>query len=66
MCMDNTESLFKRSLTKRIKGFSDRTDLCGTQVLIDSAEEQWPTTDAAIEHSERKSKMKVQIDGEKL
>ena len=40
----------------------DRTEPCGTPLLIGLGEEQWPSTTAAIERSERKLEMKQQSE----
>ena len=43
-----------RSLMKSIARVGDRTEPWGTLLLIDLGEEQWLSTTAAIERSERK------------
>ena len=48
---------------KRRKRVGDRTEPCGTPLLIDLEEEQWPSTTAAIERPERKLEMKAQMEG---
>ena len=45
------------------KRVGDRTEPCGTPLLIGSGEEQWPSTTAAIEWSERKLEMKELREG---
>ena len=45
------------------KRVGDRTEPCGTPLLIDTGEEQWPSTTAAIERPDRKLEMKVQREG---
>ena len=45
------------------KRVGDRTEPCGTSLLVGLGEEQWPSTTAAIEHSERKLEMKEQREG---
>ena len=48
------EVWFRRSLMNNRKRVGDRTDPWGAPQLIDLGEEQWPSTTAAIEQSERK------------
>ena len=45
------------------KRVGDRTEPCGTPLLISLEKEQWPSTTAAIERSERKLKMKEMRKG---
>src|ERR1700755_183219 len=44
---------------KSRKSVRDRTDPCGTPLLIDLKDERWPSTTAAIERPERKSERKI-------
>ena len=45
------------------KRVGDKTEPCGIPLLIGLEEEQWPSTTAAIERSERKLEMKKQRKG---
>ena len=40
-----------------------RTEPCGTPLLIDLGEEQWPSTTAEMERPERKLERKKQREG---
>ena len=41
----------------------NRIETCGTPLLIDLGEEEWPSTIAAIERSDRKLEMKEHGEG---
>ena len=45
------------------KRVDDRTEQCGTPLLIGLGEKQWLVTTAAIERPERKLEMKEQREG---
>ncbi len=53
----------RRSLMNKRKRVGDRTEPCGTPLLIGLREEQSPSTTAEIERSERKLEIKEQREG---
>ena len=53
----------RKSLIDYRKRVGDRTESCGTPLLIGLEEEQWPSTTGAIEWSGRKLEMKKQREG---
>ncbi len=53
----------RRSLMNKRKSVSDRTESCGTPLLIGLGEEQLPSTTAEIERPERKLEIKEQREG---
>ena len=54
--------LLKRSLMNNRKRVGDRTEPCGTPLLINLGEEQWPSTTVVIERLERKLEMSIEKD----
>ncbi len=55
----------RRSLRNKRKRVVDGTEPCGTPLLIGVEKEQWPSTTAEIERSERKLEIKEQREGQK-
>ncbi len=53
----------RRSLMNKRKRMGDRTEPCGTPLLIGLGEEQSPSTTAEIERPERKLEVKEQSEG---
>ncbi len=53
----------RRSLKNKRKRVGDRTESCGTLLLIGLEEEQSPSTTAEIERPERKLEIKEQKEG---